>query len=180
MRTKKIADNVYKFLARITEGETRVIHSNKGQNTRINSLNAFKEGQIRVLVSTDVAARGIDVSMVSHVINFEVPVVYEDYVHRIGRTGRATNPGIAMTFFTPAEEYHLQKIEKLINKKIELLPIPEPVEIPKTKFEESQAQSRAIDRQRQQEDPAYKGAFHRKKGKRGFRKHGLRSKKSSG
>ena len=105
VRTKKSADNLYKFLSRSTEGETRVIHGNKGQNTRINSLNAFKQGQVRVLVSTDVAARGIDVSMVSHVINFEVPLVYEDYVHRIGRTGRAENTGIAITFYHPRERH---------------------------------------------------------------------------
>eukprot|EP00095_Tigriopus_kingsejongensis_P000717 maker-scaffold975_size74594-snap-gene-0.1 protein:Tk00717 transcript:maker-scaffold975_size74594-snap-gene-0.1-mRNA-1 annotation:"dead deah box helicase" len=87
-RSKLIADNVYKYLYRkvLKEDEIRVIHANKGQNTRLNSINAFKEGSIRVLVATDVAARGIDVAEVSHVINFDVPVIYEDYVHRVGRT----------------------------------------------------------------------------------------------
>ena len=79
---------------------------------------------MRVLVSTDVSARGIDVSMVSHVINFEVPVVYEDYVHRIGRTGRALNTGVAITFYHLAEEYHLRRIEKLINEKITMSQFP--------------------------------------------------------
>jgi len=66
-----------------------VLHANKGQNTRINSINSFKNDEVKILVATDVASRGIDVSDVSHVINFDVPVVIEDYVHRIGRTGRA-------------------------------------------------------------------------------------------
>ena len=162
VRTKKVADNIYKYLARSVDGEIRVIHGNKGQNTRMNSLNAFKSGEIRVLVSTDVAARGIDVSMVSHVINFEVPVVYEDYVHRIGRTGRAKNLGVAITLFTPAEEYHVRKIEKLINQQIDLQPLPDGVTISETTFEEQQSQKRAIDHQRQLEDPSFKGAFHKK------------------
>src|SRR5690606_24140463 len=91
----------------------RVIHANKGQNTRINSINAFKSGEVRFLVATDVAARGLDVSNVSHVINFDVPIVIEDHVHRIGRTGRAFNEGAAITFCNPAEQYYINKIEKL-------------------------------------------------------------------
>ena len=166
VRTKKVADNIYKYLTRSTEGEIRVIHGNKGQNTRMNSLNAFREGAIRVLVSTDVAARGIDVSMVSHVINFEVPVLYEDYVHRIGRTGRAKNLGVAITLFSPAEEYHLRKIEQLIDQKIDLQPIPDQVMVTETSFEELQSQKKAMDHQRQLEDPNYKGAFHKKASKK--------------
>src|SRR5690606_33967133 len=89
-RTKTVADNVFHFLERkiMKDEEVRVIHANKGQNTRLNSMNAFREGSERVLVSTDVAASGIDIQQVSHVINFDVPIIYEDYVHRIGRTGR--------------------------------------------------------------------------------------------
>lgn len=163
VKTKKVADNIYKYLRRSIEGEVRVIHSNKGQNTRINSLNSFKNGEVRVLVSTDVAARGIDISMVSHVINFEVPVVYEDYVHRIGRTGRAASTGKAITFYNPAEEYHVRNIEKLIKQNIRLLPIPAAVEVEETGLNEQQALNRAIDHQKQLKDPAYKGAFHKKR-----------------
>jgi len=166
VKTKKVADNIYKYLMRSTTGEIRVIHSNKGQNTRMNSLESFKKDTVRVLVSTDVSARGIDVTMVSHVINFEVPVVYEDYVHRIGRTGRAANTGVGITFYHPAEQYHLKKIEKLIREKIEERPIPAEVDIEETSFEELQVMRRAIDRQRQLEDPNYQGAFHKKKSKR--------------
>ena len=166
VKTKKVADNIYKYLARSTKGEIRVIHSNKGQNTRINSLESFKKDEVRILVSTDVSARGIDITMVSHVINFEVPVVYEDYVHRIGRTGRATNTGVAITFIHPAEQYHLKKIEKLIKEKIEIRSIPAEVEIEETSFEELQIMRRAMDRQRQLEDPHYQGAFHEKQSKK--------------
>src|SRR5690606_771359 len=112
-KTREAADNVYSFLERKYGIENvRVIHANKGQNTRINSINAFKAGEVRFLVATDVAARGLDISNVSHVINFDVPIVIEDYVHRIGRTGRAFNKGDAITFANPAEMYYIEKIEK--------------------------------------------------------------------
>lgn len=166
-RTKHVADNVFKFLERKVLGpdHVRVIHANKGQNTRMNSINAFKEGEIRVLVATDVAARGIDVAEVSHVINFDVPVVYEDYVHRIGRTGRAFKEGIAITFVTPEEEYHIKRIEKIIRTKIPNNRIPDGVSVEQTPFEEQQQMLRAIDEQRKKEDPTFMGAFHEKKTK---------------
>jgi len=162
-RTKKNAENVYKFLHRKGLGETRVIHANKGQNTRINAIDDFKTGNIRSLVSTDVAARGIDVSMVSHVINFDIPVLYEDYVHRIGRTGRAENTGVAISFCNPAEKYHLEKIQKIIKMRINTKPIPGEVQIEETPFEEKQEFNREIDKQKKKENPDYKGAFHEKK-----------------
>lgn len=164
-KTKTTAENVYKFLIRKSTGEIRVIHANKGQNTRINSMDAFKEGEVRVLVATDVAARGIDVSMVSHVINFDVPVIYEDYVHRIGRTGRANQEGIAITFCNPAEKYHLRKIEKIIRMPIPEIYLPADIEIPDTGFEERQDMARQIDDQKKKENPDYKGAFHDKQKK---------------
>ncbi len=131
-RTKEVADNVFKYLERKEFGPIRVIHSNKGQNTRINAVNEFKEGKLRILVSTDVTARGIDVIKVSHVINFDVPILYEDYVHRIGRTGRAFQDGKAITFATPAELYHVAKIEKLIREKIPVKKLPADIEIAET------------------------------------------------
>jgi ATP-dependent RNA helicase RhlE len=167
-RTKENADNVFKFLQRKVKGEIRVIHANKGQNTRINSMEEFKTGNVRILVATDVAARGIDVSMVSHVINFDVPVLYDEYVHRIGRTGRAFQSGVAFTFCNAAEEYHLKKIEKLIRTKIPIMKIPEKVEITKTDFEEQQDINREIDAQKRKDDPNFKGAFHEKQGKKAF------------
>ncbi|MFC3198364.1 DEAD/DEAH box helicase [Parapedobacter deserti] len=163
-KTKAVADNVYHFLERkYGTDNVRVIHANKGQNTRINSINAFKEGAIRILVATDVAARGLDVSNVSHVINFDVPIVIEDYVHRIGRTGRAFQTGDAITFCNAAEEYYIRKIEKLIRQQIPVAAIPDGVFIEKTEFEERQAIAREIDAQKRKDSPEFKGAFHEKK-----------------
>jgi ATP-dependent RNA helicase RhlE len=166
-RTKTVADLVFKFLERRVVGKIniKVIHANKGQNTRINSINAFKSGDLRILVSTDVAARGIDVREVSHVINFDVPVIYEDYVHRIGRTGRANHDGVAITFMTPNEEYHLEKIEGIIRTKIARYPVPKEVQMEETPFDEQQVILREMDEQRKKEDPAFMGAFHEKKAK---------------
>jgi len=163
-KTRTVAEDVYKFLARkYNEQEVRVLHANKGQNTRINSMNAFKNDEVKILVSTDVASRGIDVSDVSHVINFDVPFVTEDYVHRIGRTGRAFQLGEAITFCTPAEEYYLRKIEKLIRQSIPVFDVPADVFVEQTSFEERQDQAREIDQQKRKEDPEFKGAFHEKK-----------------
>ncbi len=163
-RTRKIADSVYKFIARkFSEEEVRVIHANKGQNTRINSMNAFKNGEIRILVGTDVVARGIDVTLVSHVINFDIPLIYEDYVHRIGRTGRALQAGKAISFITEADIYHMDKIHKIIRMQVPVAKIPAGVEVPDTPFDEAQAIAREIDRQKRKENPDYKGAFHEKK-----------------
>lgn len=165
-RTKESADNVFNFLERKGFGPVKVIHSNKGQNSRINAVREFKEGKLRILVSTDVTARGIDVVKVSHVINFDVPAFHEDYVHRIGRTGRAFQEGKAITFATEAEYYHIDKIEKLIREKIPVKTLPPDVPIATTSYEESQAMALDIDWQKRKEDPGFKGAFHEKKGKR--------------
>ena len=163
-KTKTVADNIFVYLNRKYGTDmVRVIHANKGQNTRINSINSFKEGDIRILVATDVAARGLDVSNVSHVINFDVPIVIEDYVHRIGRTGRAFNNGDAITFCNPAEEYYVKKIEKLIRQTIPVMEMPEGVIEEPTGFEERQAIAREIDMQMRRENPDFKGAFHDKK-----------------
>ncbi|MBD2754661.1 DEAD/DEAH box helicase [Spirosoma validum] len=166
-RSKSNAENIYKFLARkvVETAQIRVIHANKGQNTRINAMDAFKEGNVQVLVATDVAARGIDVAQVSHVINFDLPLIYEDYVHRIGRTGRANHTGEAITFLTMAEEYHVQKIEKIIRMTIPRQPLPPQVEVAETPFDEQQEMLRSVDEQRRKEDPTFLGAFHEKKAK---------------
>lgn len=162
-RTKEVADNVFRFLDRKKLGPVRVVHSNKGQNSRINAVNEFKEGKLRILVATDVASRGIDVTNVSHVINFDVPILYEDYVHRTGRTGRAFQEGKAITLVTDAEKYHIDKIEKIIREKIPVKKLPKEIVIAETLFEEAQAMAREIDRQKRYEDPEFKGAFHEKK-----------------
>ncbi|MFD0765341.1 DEAD/DEAH box helicase [Mucilaginibacter lutimaris] len=163
-KTRVAAEDVYKFLLRkFGEKEVKVLHANKGQNTRINSINSFKNDEVKILVATDVASRGIDVSDVSHVINFDVPVVIEDYVHRIGRTGRAYNSGVAITFAVPSEEYYINKIQKLIRQTIPVHDIPDEVFIEETPYQERQDQAREIDLQKRKEDPDFKGAFHEKK-----------------
>lgn len=165
-RTKEVANNLANYLDRKGLGPVRAIHSNKGQNTRINAMNEFKEGHLRILVSTDVSARGIDVVKVSHVINFDVPILYEDYVHRIGRTGRAFQEGKAITLVTHSEEYHIANIEKLIREKIPVMKFPSIIPIEKDLPGEAQEMAKAIDLQKRREDPDFKGAFHERQRKR--------------
>jgi ATP-dependent RNA helicase RhlE len=116
-RTKHGADKVVKYLENAGIG-SQAIHGNKSQNARQNALSNFKNGTTRVLVATDIAARGIDIDELSHVINFELPNVPETYVHRIGRTGRAGFSGIAYSFCDEEEKEFLRDIHKLIGKQI--------------------------------------------------------------
>ena len=94
------------------------IHGNKSQGARTKALAGFKNNSVRVLVATDIAARGLDIPLLPHVVNFELPNVSEDYVHRIGRTGRAGASGIAMSLVSADETSYLANIEKLVNLKI--------------------------------------------------------------
>lgn len=164
-RKKTTAENIHRFISRKEIGSCRVIHSNKGQNSRINAMDEFKSGEIRLLVSTDVSSRGIDVAEVSHVINFDVPIQYDDYVHRIGRTGRALKTGKAITFCTDSEKYHIKHIEKLIRETIPLLKLPSNLKFEETLPEEKRDMAMEVDRQKRREDPDFKGAFHEKKAK---------------
>ena len=116
-RTKHGADKVVKILQRYNI-RAAAIHGNKSQNARQDALNDFKNGKLRVLVATDIAARGIDIDELTHVINFDLPNVPETYVHRIGRTGRAGNTGIAISFCSAEERTELKDIQKLIGKNI--------------------------------------------------------------
>lgn len=119
-RTKHGADKVVKDLvkANIT---AEAIHGNKSQNARQNALNNFKNHRTRVLVATDIAARGIDIDELSHVINYEIPNIPETYVHRIGRTGRAGASGIALSFCEDEEQEFLRDIQKLIGKELPIV-----------------------------------------------------------
>lgn len=119
-RTKHGADKVVKFLHR-NNITAAAIHGNKSQNARQNALGNFKKGSLRVLVATDIAARGIDIDELSHVFNFDLPNVPETYVHRIGRTGRAGNAGVAISFCDADERAYLKDIEKLININIPVI-----------------------------------------------------------
>ena len=119
-RTKHGADKIVKLLAR--DGETaEAIHGNKSQNARQNALSNFKSKKTRVLVATDIAARGIDIDELAFVINYDIPNESETYVHRIGRTGRAGANGTAFSFCDVEELVYLKDIEKLIKKKIDII-----------------------------------------------------------
>jgi ATP-dependent RNA helicase RhlE len=115
-RTKHGADKISRRLER-TGIASAAIHSNRTQSQREKALEGFKDGKFRVLVATDIAARGIDVSGISHVINYDIPQYPEDYIHRIGRTGRAGASGDAITFVSREELQYLTRIEKFVGKK---------------------------------------------------------------
>lgn len=129
-KNKKIADKLFTELENSGNSEgISVIHSNKSQNYRIQAIQGFQEGLHRILLATDVLARGIDIEGITHVINFDIPKDAENYIHRIGRTGRAENEGNAITFITETDEEILESIEGLMGLKVEVLDFPQEVQI---------------------------------------------------
>jgi ATP-dependent RNA helicase RhlE len=122
--TKQLADLLYEQLEPKFPGIVGVIHSNKEQNHRFNTVKQFKEGNYRFIIATDIVARGIDIAEVTHVINFDTPAVPENYIHRIGRTGRADKKGISITFITEKEKPFQEAIEGLMKYTIPLQPLP--------------------------------------------------------
>ena len=126
---KRSADRLFEALEESFGSEACVIHSNKTQNYRIRSIKQFDEGFNRILVATDVMARGLDLDKITHVFNFDTPRYPENYMHRIGRTGRAEEQGNSMLFYTEKEEEFKDAIEKLMAYEIPLLELPEDVEI---------------------------------------------------
>ncbi len=140
-RTKHGADKIHRKLERAGV-KSVAMHSDRSQSQRQHAMDGFKRGQFQVMVATDIAARGIDIEGISHVINFDVPAYAEDYIHRIGRTGRATAIGDAITFVAPDEEKNFRQIEKFISREFEFetcpgfdwaapaMPRPKPVEKP--------------------------------------------------
>lgn len=161
--TKKNADCIVEKLADYWAGELSVLHSNKAQNSRLNALRAFKEGVTRIMVSSDVAARGIDVQDVSHVINFDIPSIPEEYIHRIGRTARAGKEGVAISFVSEKEEPRFDSIESLIGQQINVLELPENLEISELLMDEEKVQTANIVYQRGK--PKGGGAFHQRSAK---------------
>jgi len=125
VRTKKMADALYQRMLSHFGETLGVIHSSKSQNNRFNTVNAFEDGTYRFVIATDVIARGLDVSKITHVINFDLPDVAESYVHRIGRTGRAEKKGIAISFVSEKEQEHKAKIEDLMNIEIAMREVPD-------------------------------------------------------
>ena len=164
-RTKHGADRVVKLLA--GNGiASNAIHGNKSQPQRERALGEFKSGKVKVLIATDIAARGIDVSGVSHVINFELPNVAEQYVHRIGRTARAGASGIAVAFCADDEKPYLRDIERLTRQKITVTPLPNDFLVQANKIKQTRTNAIGADpapredRPRQQRGPARPRATH--------------------
>lgn len=162
--TKKMADRLHELMSAQMPDQVGVIHSNKSQNYRIASVQQFDDGTHRVLIATDVIARGLDLSQVSHVINFDLPEVPEHYIHRIGRTGRADKAGIAIAFISERELEFQTAIEDLMSMPIPVHDLPAEVPI---SFE------LIIDEQSSPVNKNYlpapsmnsQGAFHQKKAK---------------
>lgn len=119
-RTKHGADRIVHFLKK-KKIKTEAIHGDKSQNHRQRSLSNFKNGELTVLVASDIAARGIDIDKLRYVLNFDIPNVAETYVHRIGRSGRAGEEGVAFSISEPEENIFIKEIEKLINQKIKVV-----------------------------------------------------------
>ena len=127
--TKQLADQVFEQIGGKFPGKAGVIHSNKEQNHRFNTVNSFQSGAYRFIIATDIIARGLDISEVSHVINFDLPDEPEAYIHRIGRTGRVDKKGIAISFILEKDALMRASIEGLMKMKIPILPLPEDLEI---------------------------------------------------
>ena len=127
--TKKMADALYERMSPNFEENIGIIHSSKSQNYRFNSVNSFQDGTFRILIATDIIARGLDVSSVTHIVNFDLTDTAEKYIHRIGRTGRAEQKGIAISFVSEKEQDYKKQIEELMSQEIPVLPLPENLEL---------------------------------------------------
>lgn len=135
---KKHADYLFTKIDEIFPSDFDVIHSNKSQNYRLRAMRNFESQELRGLITTDIMARGLDISEITHVINFEIPEVPEQYIHRIGRTGRADKDGIAISFVTKKEETLLLDIELLMDKSVSMNEMPEVVKVNPVKIASEQ------------------------------------------
>ncbi|MFD2564751.1 DEAD/DEAH box helicase [Aquimarina rubra] len=163
---KKIADRLFEALEEKYKEEICIIHSNKTQNYRLRSIEQFRKGENRILIATDVMARGLDIENVSQVINLDTPEYPENYMHRIGRTGRAEREGVSFVLTTEKEQEYLDAIESLMEMKIEQLDLPSTVEISTQLAPEEQPKIKEINNphKRPNDDDAGE-AYHEKKDK---------------
>jgi len=161
---KKHADLIFEKLNVEFPDQFGVIHSNKSQNFRLRVMQEFTKEELRGVITTDIMARGLDIPDISHVFNFEVPEVPEQYIHRIGRTGRADKEGISITFFTKKEEAQLLDIELLMDREIKKTEFPEAVTISKLKIasEQEEVKMKFLTTAKLNEGDS---AFHEKKAK---------------
>lgn len=127
--TINLADQLFELMNEDFKNEVGIIHSKKSQLSRFEAVKLFKEGKHRLLIASDLVARGIDIAEVSHVINFDAPAISENYMHRIGRTGRADKKGQAITFITPQDAEAIEAIEAVMNRKIAIQTLPETLAI---------------------------------------------------
>jgi ATP-dependent RNA helicase RhlE len=166
VNSKKNADRLYESMEKLFPGDIGVIHSNKSQNFRLNALKQFQGGSFRMLIATDIIARGLDITDVTHVINFETPEVPGDYIHRIGRTGRAEKDGIAITFANESDPSQLKDIEQLMKKSVPIWQLPENIVISNVLTEEEKP-GKLFDKDYLKIAPRkdFQGAFHEKKEK---------------
>ncbi len=144
VRDKRMADRLYKQLEEAFPGQVDLIHSNKTQNYRLNSIKSFAEGDVRIMVATDVMARGLDIDDITHVINVNTPRYPENYLHRIGRTGRAQKEGVSIVLTTPDEEDFLEEIETLMGVKVPIEELPQNVAISKELTPEERPEAKEI------------------------------------
>lgn len=166
VKNKKIADDIYKELEGEFAEDVGVIHSNKSQPQRFSAVKKFDEGTHRLLIATDVIARGLDLKDVTHVINFDMPSKEASaYIHRIGRTGRADKTGIAISFITKANLPMQKEIETLMKKKLEMLEMPEAVEISENLTQDEKPVTRDKSLKKIPKLITPTGAFHEKKEK---------------
>ncbi|MDW5289875.1 DEAD/DEAH box helicase [Formosa sp. PL04] len=160
---KKMADRLFEALDETFSEESCVIHSNKTQNYRLRSIEQFRNGDNRILVATDVMARGLDIDNITHVINFDTPDYPENYIHRIGRTGRAEREGHAILFSTEKDQDALERIEALMQMTIAVTEIPEDIEISTELLEEERVKIKERNNPTKRKDEDAPGpAFHDK------------------
>ncbi len=165
--TKKLADDVYERLIESYPESVGVIHSNKSQNFRLEAFRRFNANELRLLVATDLVARGLDFDDVTHVVNFDIPEEPESYIHRIGRTGRADKKGVALAFITKTDADARKSIEELMGCKISTMRMPEEVEVSKelTPDEMPQVAMKNTLVSVPKKEEGVGEAFHEKKGK---------------
>lgn len=161
VNNKKISDLLHERIEEHFDGQFGVIHSNKSQNYRLSTMASFQDRELRGIITTDIMARGLDISNISHVINFEAPEMPELYMHRIGRTGRADATGTAISFITPREADLITEVEILMNHEIDVIEFPETVEI-STKLIEPEKDKQPIKFLLKKPKLDGSGAFHEK------------------
>ncbi|RZS92564.1 DEAD/DEAH box helicase [Aquimarina brevivitae] len=165
VNNKRIADRLFEQLDIFFPEECAVIHSNKTQNYRLRSIKRFEKGEQRILIATDIMARGIDIDDITHVINVDTPEYPENYMHRIGRTGRAEKKGVALVLTTTKEELYLTDIENLMEVAVEKLPFPDEVEISNELIPEEQPKPVEVYNPLKRNEDEVGPAFHEKKAK---------------